>query len=165
MVLAVASCALHPGGLFNAYRAIADLPRVDAVVHLGDYLYEYGPEGYGAATGKRLGRVPESPREMTTLADYWLRHAQYKRDPDLQAAHARAAMPDVPIGAMIAAMNEEVLFCDQRAKGYVLLTLTREHARAEFRAVSTVIAKPFTVATIAMYEVRAGDATVALRRV
>ena len=92
LVLAVASCALHPGGLFNAYRAIADLPRVDAVVHLGDYIYEYGPEGYGSATGRRLGRIPEPPREMVTLADYRLRHAQYKRDPDLQACHARAAM-------------------------------------------------------------------------
>lgn len=93
VVLAVVSCALHPGGLFNAYDAIAKLPRVDAVVHLGDYIYEYGagPADYGTAIGARLNRVPEPPHEIVTLADYRLRHAQYKSDPDLQAAHARAA--------------------------------------------------------------------------
>ena len=40
VVLAVASCALYPNGYFNAYEAIAKLPRVDAVLHLGDYIYE-----------------------------------------------------------------------------------------------------------------------------
>lgn len=40
VVLAVASCQLYPGGLFNAYAAMADLERLDAVVHLGDYIYE-----------------------------------------------------------------------------------------------------------------------------
>ncbi|QQQ19482.1 alkaline phosphatase D family protein [Brevundimonas vitis] len=90
--LAVVSCQLYPGGLFNAYQAIADLPRVDAVVHLGDYIYEYGAEAddYGMATGQALGRIPEPAHEIVTLADYRLRHAQYKSDPDLQAAHARA---------------------------------------------------------------------------
>src|SRR4051812_42603423 len=37
-VLAVVSCALYPNGYFNAYDAIAKLPRVDAVLHLGDYI-------------------------------------------------------------------------------------------------------------------------------
>src|SRR5881394_4077476 len=57
VVLAVASCTLYPNGYFNAYRAIADLPRVDAVLHLGDYIYEYGgPKTYGmnsAVAGER----------------------------------------------------------------------------------------------------------------
>ena len=90
--LAVVSCQLHPGGLFNAYDAIAGLEALDAVVHLGDYIYEYGAEdgAYGMATGRRLGRIPEPPHEIVTLADYRQRHAQYKSDPDLQAAHARA---------------------------------------------------------------------------
>lgn len=90
--LAVVSCQLHPGGLFNAYDAIAGLEALDAVVHLGDYIYEYGAGdgAYGMATGRRLGRIPEPPHEIVTLADYRLRHAQYKSDPDLQAAHARA---------------------------------------------------------------------------
>lgn len=92
VVLAVASCSLHPHGYFNAYRAIADLPRLDAVIHLGDYIYEYGagPNDYGMANGARLNRRPEPPREIVSLSDYRTRHAQYKSDPDLQAAHARA---------------------------------------------------------------------------
>lgn len=93
VVVAVASCQLHPGGLFNAYAAMAGLERLDAVIHLGDYIYEYGaaPGDYGMAAGQALGRIPEPPHEIVTLADYRLRHAQYKSDPDLQAAHARAA--------------------------------------------------------------------------
>jgi alkaline phosphatase D len=84
--LAVASCANLPQGFFEAYAAIARRADLDAVVHLGDYLYEYENGRYG--DGRALGRVPEPDRELTTLADYRARHAQYKRDPDLQALHA-----------------------------------------------------------------------------
>ena len=92
VVLAVVSCSLHSNGYFNAYRHIAGLDRVDAVVHLGDYIYEYGagPEDYGMGNGRTLGRTPEPPYEIVSLTDYRTRHAQYKRDDDLQAAHARA---------------------------------------------------------------------------
>lgn len=89
-VLAVASCALWAGGFFNAYEAIANLERVDAVVHLGDYIYEYGPEGFGSDIGAKLGRIVDPPSEIVSLADYRRRHAQAKSDPKLQAAHARA---------------------------------------------------------------------------
>lgn len=90
--LAVVSCQLYPGGLFNAYEAVAALPSLDAVVHLGDYIYEYGaePNAYGMATGAALNRLPEPRHEIVSLADYRTRHAQYKTDADLQAAHARA---------------------------------------------------------------------------
>lgn len=91
LVMAVASCSLYPGGFFNAYRAIADLPRVDVVLHLGDYIYEYGEDGYGAEIGRKLGRVVEPRHETVTLADYRARHAQVKADADAQAMHARAA--------------------------------------------------------------------------
>ncbi|AQR62293.1 alkaline phosphatase [Brevundimonas sp. LM2] len=93
VVLAVASCQLYPGGLFNAYDAMSKLERLDAVIHLGDYIYEYGAResDYGGATGAQLSRLHQPPREIVTLEDYRLRHAQYKSDPDLQAAHARAA--------------------------------------------------------------------------
>jgi len=89
-VMAIASCALWQAGYFNAYQAIADLPRVDVVLHLGDYIYEYAPEGYGAESGKKLGRLVRPDHEIFTLADYRNRHAQTKTDPQLQAAHARA---------------------------------------------------------------------------
>ncbi len=92
-VLAVVSCQLYPGGLFNAYDAISRLDRLDAVVHLGDYIYEYGAraDDYGMDHGAALNRAPLPAHEIVSLADYRQRHAQYKSDPDLQAAHARAA--------------------------------------------------------------------------
>jgi alkaline phosphatase D len=93
VALAVASCSLHSNGLFNSYDAIAQLERLDAVIHLGDYIYEYGAAetDYGMGNGLRLGRIPDPPHEIVSLEDYRRRHAQYKSDPDLQAAHARAA--------------------------------------------------------------------------
>jgi alkaline phosphatase D len=84
--LAVVSCSNHAYGYFNAYRRVAERADLDAVVHLGDYLYEYGPNQYGSA------RTPEPPHEMITLGDYRLRHAQYKRDDDLQAVHQQHPM-------------------------------------------------------------------------
>jgi len=93
LALAVVSCQLYPGGLFNAYDALSKLDRLDAIVHLGDYIYEYGaePADYGMSAGVALGRIPQPPHEIVSLADYRMRHAQYKSDPDLQAAHARAS--------------------------------------------------------------------------
>ncbi|MFC3078814.1 alkaline phosphatase D family protein [Phenylobacterium terrae] len=91
VVLAVASCSLFPNGYFNAYQAIADAPRVDAVLHLGDYIYEYGgPGSYGMDSPVAAERLHEPNREIISLDDYRRRHAQYKSDPQLQAAHARA---------------------------------------------------------------------------
>jgi alkaline phosphatase D len=92
LVLAFVTCALYPGGYFNAYDHIAKLGRVDAIVELGDYYYEYGakPDDYGMAIGKKLNRIPDPPHDIITLADYRTRHALYKADQDLQAAHARA---------------------------------------------------------------------------
>jgi len=91
VVLAVASCTLYPNGYFNAYQAIADLPRVDAVLHLGDYIYEYGGPGtYGMDSAVAGERPHDPPHECLTLADYRRRHAQYKADPQTQAAHAKA---------------------------------------------------------------------------
>jgi len=91
VVLAVASCTLYPNGYFNAYEAIAKLPRVDAVLHLGDYIYEYGgPGSYGMNSAVAGERPHDPPHEILSLADYRTRHAQYKSDPMSQAAHARA---------------------------------------------------------------------------
>jgi alkaline phosphatase D len=78
---AVVSCSNHAYGYFNAYARIAARADLDLVMHLGDYLYEYGASQYGSA------RTPEPPVEIVTLADYRTRHAQYKRDPDSQAMH------------------------------------------------------------------------------
>lgn len=79
--IAVASCASHAVGLFNAYRRIAERADLDLVLHLGDYLYEYGDK-----PGNEL-RATEPANEIVTLTDYRTRHAQYKRDADLQELH------------------------------------------------------------------------------
>ncbi len=90
--IAAFSCSNYPFGFFRAYRHFAEGEPVDVALHLGDYFYEYGsaPDDYGAATGATLGRNHEPGHETITLADYRQRHAQYKSDPDLQAAHAAA---------------------------------------------------------------------------
>jgi alkaline phosphatase D len=88
--LAVVSCASYPHGFFNAYEAIAQRGDVDLVVHLGDYIYEYGLSGYGGDTAVSLGRIPSPEVECIHLSDYRLRHAQYKTEKELQAAHAIA---------------------------------------------------------------------------
>ncbi len=85
--MAFASCANYPNGFFNAYACLAERDDVDVVLHLGDYLYEYGNGEYGDGTS--LDRIPDPVHEMVTLEDYRRRHASYKSDPDLRAAHAR----------------------------------------------------------------------------
>jgi alkaline phosphatase D len=85
--IAFTSCANYPQGFFNVYSAIAARDDVDVVLHLGDYIYEYANGGYGDGTA--LGRIPDPDRVTVRLEDYRRRHAQYKSDPDLQAAHAR----------------------------------------------------------------------------
>lgn len=83
--LAVVSCSNYPAGYFNVYRDVAGRDDIDVVVHLGDYIYEYGADGYGGEQGKKLGRIVEPVHEILSLADYRTRYAQYRRDPDLQA--------------------------------------------------------------------------------
>lgn len=79
---AVVSCASYAHGYFYAYDHIAKRQDVDAVLHLGDYIYEYETGGYGDV------RAYEPDNELLTLADYRTRYAQYHRDPNLQAIHA-----------------------------------------------------------------------------
>ncbi len=86
--LALASCSNYPFGYFNAYESIALDPEVDVVVHLGDYIYEYGPDGYGGKRGAELDREHQPPSEIYSLQDYRTRHAQYKSDAQSQKMHA-----------------------------------------------------------------------------
>ena len=78
---AVASCASYAHGHFNAYRHLAQRADIDLVLHLGDYIYEYGNDEYGGV------RLYDPPHEIISLDDYRLRYAHYRRDPDLQAVH------------------------------------------------------------------------------
>jgi len=79
----VVSCSNVPAGYFAAYRYLAERGDLDAVLHLGDYIYEYAGDFNGAAV-----RPHDPPREILTLADYRQRHAQYKTDEHLRRLHA-----------------------------------------------------------------------------
>ncbi|MGH9186320.1 MAG: alkaline phosphatase D family protein, partial [Acidimicrobiales bacterium] len=85
--LGIVSCSNWEGGYFSAYRHLAERDDLDLVLHLGDYLYEYGQGGYGPGSG--FGRVHDPAVEMVALSDYRRRHAQYKTDPDLRLLHQR----------------------------------------------------------------------------
>lgn len=88
--LGVVSCSHYGFGYFNVYKELSKQKPLDAIIHLGDYIYEYGPDGYGGDVAGEIGRAPEPAHEIVTLDDYRKRFAQYRRDPDLQAAHAAA---------------------------------------------------------------------------
>lgn len=90
----VVVCSSYAHGLFNAYRRVAERADLDFVLHLGDYIYEYssgedGHEVYGTF------RTYEPAHEILTLQDYRMRHAQYKRDPDLQELHRQHPMINI----------------------------------------------------------------------
>jgi alkaline phosphatase D len=84
--LASVSCSNYPAGFFNVYGRVAAREDLDAVLHLGDYIYEFADGVYGDST--KSGRVPLPAGEATTLDDYRLRYAIYHSDIDLQRAHA-----------------------------------------------------------------------------
>lgn len=81
---AFASCQQYEHGFFTAYQHMAK-ENLDLVIHLGDYIYEYGPNEYISPTGNI--RHHSGP-EIVTLEDYRNRHAQYRSDIHLKEAHA-----------------------------------------------------------------------------
>jgi alkaline phosphatase D len=80
---AFASCQHWEFGEYAAHRHIADAAP-DLVAFLGDYIYEWGP--FDLTHPAKARRTNES----MTLTDYRARYAQYKSDPQLQAAHLAA---------------------------------------------------------------------------
>lgn len=92
VTFAVLSCSNYPAGFFHVYAEAAKEARLDAVLHLGDYLYEYATDGYDGDQTEEMGRaLPENnDLEMIQLVDYRRRYALYRTDPDLQALHAKA---------------------------------------------------------------------------
>ena len=84
--LAVCSCANLPAGYFNVYNEIAN-SDADVVVHLGDYIYEYGANEYPPAAAQV--RDPDPLVETLTLTHYRARYAKYRTDTALQLAHQK----------------------------------------------------------------------------
>ena len=85
--MAVFSCSNLGFGWFNAYAHAAADGDFDCALHLGDYFYEYGPGTYPSNEEAQSGRVLFPAREIVSLADYRLRYATYRRDPDLRRLH------------------------------------------------------------------------------
>ncbi|OJJ89210.1 alkaline phosphatase D family protein [Aspergillus glaucus CBS 516.65] len=83
--LAVHSCSQWPNGYFNSYGNVVRKDNVDYVVHLGDYIYEYGPDA------AEIERVHSPRHEIFTLHDYRARLGQYRTDLDLATSHQNFA--------------------------------------------------------------------------
>ena len=77
---AVASCSDYVEGYFHGYRKMVERNDIDAVIHLGDYIYENGASG-------SIGRPHEPPHKTILLEDYRQRYSQYRLDPDLRCVH------------------------------------------------------------------------------
>lgn len=100
--LAVVSCSNYPAGYFHAYADIAKRSDVDVVLHLGDYIYEYGRTtvdakgnivpAYASGLAQQLQREVIPAEELLTVTAYRLRYAQYRTDKDLQTMHATLPM-------------------------------------------------------------------------
>ena len=80
LAFAFVSCQDWRDGFYAAYKRLAE-EDLDFVVHLGDYIYE------GGNTDDGVRDHTDGGREVFTLAEYRNRHALYKTDESLQAAH------------------------------------------------------------------------------
>ncbi len=77
----VVSCSDYENGYYNAYAHLMYRNDIDAVIHLGDYIYEY------AVGGAVPGREHEPVNEITTLSDYRGRFSHYHLDEQLRGLH------------------------------------------------------------------------------
>ena len=114
--LALVSCSSLAHGFFNAYARLAERPDIDVVLHLGDYIYDYASADVDAPGGAQNDastpapagtegdeaeyvygniRTYEPKHEISSLEDYRSRHAQYKRDADLQELHRQHPMINI----------------------------------------------------------------------
>ena len=81
------SCSNLGFGWFNAYAHACLRSDLELMVHVGDYFYEYPVGSYPDVKSALPGRLLQPTHETVTLADYRLRHACYRLDPDLQRLH------------------------------------------------------------------------------
>ena len=88
---AVVSCANYEAGYFNAYDALAKRNDIDAVLHLGDYIYEYETGGY-APNNDISNRDWAPANEILDLTDYRTRFSSYHLDEDLLKLHQQYPM-------------------------------------------------------------------------
>ena len=75
------SCSSYQWGYFHAYDAIRKRDDIDAVIHLGDYIYETAPWIFGDV------RQHLPPKKLESLSDFRTRYKQYREDSSLQQLH------------------------------------------------------------------------------
>ncbi len=78
---AVVSSASYAHGYFNAYDRLRERNDFGAVIHLGNYIYEYGDGEFGNT------RMYNPSTEVISISDYRERHAYYKLDSSLMRLH------------------------------------------------------------------------------
>jgi alkaline phosphatase D len=81
--IATISGSNYNNGYYNVCRQIAVRNDVDCIMHLGDYIYEYGTNEYGNHDERSL----QPGHEVVSLADYRMRYSHYRLDPDLRYSH------------------------------------------------------------------------------
>lgn len=87
---AVVSCANYEAGYFNVFRVLKERNDFDAILGLGDYIYEYEEGGY--APNATANRHWEPTNETITLLDYRARYSTYRLDDDLRDLHQQFPM-------------------------------------------------------------------------
>ncbi len=90
--MGVFSCSNFGFGYFNAYLHAAQANDIDLALHLGDYIYEYPRGSYPSAFQAHPERGLWPAHETVKLADYRLRYATYRADPDLRRLHQMVPM-------------------------------------------------------------------------
>jgi alkaline phosphatase D len=89
--IGVAGCQNYEMGFYDAWRHLGAEPDLDLIFHYGDYIYESGGTPLGTVSKNWTAVRQHAGDEIYSLDDYRRRYAQYKTDPDLQAAHAACA--------------------------------------------------------------------------
>ncbi|TSJ46773.1 alkaline phosphatase D family protein [Fluviicola chungangensis] len=87
---AVVSCANFEAGYFNVFSALKERNDFDAVICLGDYIYEYESGGY--SPNPTVNRQWEPSNEILSLSDYRARYSTYRLDDDLRDLHQQFPM-------------------------------------------------------------------------
>jgi alkaline phosphatase D len=169
--------------LFGAEKAAAMVatlePKVRAQVEMAQAGYRAGLpfnldawDGYPAARERLYESVRRSGAHPLVLAGdshaFW---ANQLADRDgnaigvefgtssISSPSVGDALPQVPLGSLLEQASPEVHFCDQRAKGYILLTLTPDTAMGDYVAMSTIYAPKAEAASLKRLTVEAGAST------
>jgi alkaline phosphatase D len=83
--MALVSCSSLFSGYFNAYRRMAEKKELRAIIHVGDYIYDF-------VDPDEQIRVPaNTPSSLASKNDWRNQHRLYLQDPDLR--EARRVLP------------------------------------------------------------------------